>query len=283
MMRILLLLTLLTVSECTSSTVVGQTGRVIVLPCMYDVASYGRLSVCWGRGQIPGSGCSDQLISTDGTTSTDAVSSRYRLAGRLEDGDVSLTILNARESDAGVYGCRVEIPGWFNDHKHHFELVIEAGQLTSTEMLQTSSFDGVKVAAGSGLSVVLFSGLVGTVTMVAVGGLLIFIIIKRRRRDKNPPHQEVSSLVFYQSSSSALGLHGRAPAVENIYQMDADDDDGDSFGGYYGNLNGGGHAGSYSGSCGSYNGGGDAGCYGGSYGNFNGGGGRGSVGGHCPC
>ncbi|CAK6956500.1 hepatitis A virus cellular receptor 1 homolog [Scomber scombrus] len=49
---------------------------------------------------------------------------RYQLLGRVTDGDVSLTILNAQWSDAGVYGCRVKIPGWF-DYKVNTYLVME--------------------------------------------------------------------------------------------------------------------------------------------------------------
>ena len=63
-------------------------------------------------------------MSKEGTT----VSSRYYLLGRLDQGDVSLTILNITEADAGCYGCRVEIPGWFNDDKRHFNLVVMEGQ-----------------------------------------------------------------------------------------------------------------------------------------------------------
>uniref|UniRef100_K7EWL8 Immunoglobulin V-set domain-containing protein n=1 Tax=Pelodiscus sinensis TaxID=13735 RepID=K7EWL8_PELSI len=52
-------------------------------------------------------------------------SSRYQLEGDLTRGDVSLTIVNAAEADEGLYCCRVEIPGWFNDEKNHLEVVIE--------------------------------------------------------------------------------------------------------------------------------------------------------------
>uniref|UniRef100_A0A8C9ZLV1 Ig-like domain-containing protein n=1 Tax=Sander lucioperca TaxID=283035 RepID=A0A8C9ZLV1_SANLU len=118
-----------TVSECDGSTVVGRTGEDITLSCKYDITYYKALSVCWGRGQIPVSGCGNQLISTDGhkVKEETRVSSRYKLLGRLGDGDVSLTILNISETDAGRYGCRVDIPGWFNDDKHHFILIVERG------------------------------------------------------------------------------------------------------------------------------------------------------------
>uniref|UniRef100_A0A3B5A4C2 Ig-like domain-containing protein n=1 Tax=Stegastes partitus TaxID=144197 RepID=A0A3B5A4C2_9TELE len=123
---VLLLLVLLTVSECFSSSVEGQTGENVTLTCKYDIKYYGALYVCWIRGDIPSRGCGNQLVSTDGykVKEESRVSSRYQLTGRLDDGDVSMTIMKLTEDDAGRYGCRVEIPGWFNDDKHHFNLTI---------------------------------------------------------------------------------------------------------------------------------------------------------------
>jgi len=111
------------VAEC-DVIVVGRAGQNATLPCHYDRKHHGALSFCWGRGQIPSSGYSnDRLISSDGTTWT-PVSSRYQLLGRLDQGDVSMTILNLREEDAGQYGCRVEISGWFNDQKEQLTLTV---------------------------------------------------------------------------------------------------------------------------------------------------------------
>ncbi|KAM9849760.1 cell adhesion molecule Dscam2-like [Aulostomus maculatus] len=44
--------------------------------------------------------------------------------GKIAEGDVSLTIRQAQESDSGMYGCRVEVPGWFNDKKHQLTLTV---------------------------------------------------------------------------------------------------------------------------------------------------------------
>ncbi|XP_077963225.1 hepatitis A virus cellular receptor 1 homolog isoform X11 [Gasterosteus aculeatus] len=167
MMKILLLLALLTGSE--GSSVVGVLGGDVTLPCAYDSGRYGRLSVCWGRGSIPASGCGDQLVSTDGHEAA-GPSGRHRLLGRLEDGDVSMTILNVSRADAGRYGCRVDIPGWFNDDKHHFDVDVEeapqtttsmtstgettttnrdtTGHVTSTQRLPTSSSSGAELSGG---------------------------------------------------------------------------------------------------------------------------------------
>uniref|UniRef100_A0A4W6E9Y7 Immunoglobulin V-set domain-containing protein n=1 Tax=Lates calcarifer TaxID=8187 RepID=A0A4W6E9Y7_LATCA len=82
--------------------VIGLIGHNITLPCGF----------CWGQGQLPVSKCSNTILSSYGTAAVDfRQSSRYQLLGRVTDGDISLTILNAQQSDAGVYGCRVEIPG----------------------------------------------------------------------------------------------------------------------------------------------------------------------------
>ncbi|MED6265121.1 hypothetical protein CHARACLAT_022183 [Characodon lateralis] len=142
-MKVLLLLTLLTVSGCDSSRAVGQTGQNVTLTCKYDIIKNGAAHVCWGRGQLPTSRCDNQLISTDGykVIEETRVSSRYQLLGRLNEGDVSLTILNLTKEDAGKYGCRVEIPGWFNDEKHQFDLSVErTPALTTSAPSDTQTF-----------------------------------------------------------------------------------------------------------------------------------------------
>uniref|UniRef100_A0A8C7ZMI8 Ig-like domain-containing protein n=1 Tax=Oryzias sinensis TaxID=183150 RepID=A0A8C7ZMI8_9TELE len=129
-MKILvLLLALLTVSECEKN-VTGRTGQSITLPCIYDIKINGPTEMCWGRGPLPSSGCSNQLLATDGhkVMEESRASSRYQLEGRLDEGDVSLTIMNVTEEDAGLYGCRVEIFGWFNEEKHHVHLTVNRGE-----------------------------------------------------------------------------------------------------------------------------------------------------------
>ncbi|CAL9706811.1 unnamed protein product [Knipowitschia caucasica] len=93
-------------------------GQDVTITCNYDAKYYGKLAVCWGKGAIPNRGCASEVIRTDGTVMTSRASERYILFGNLEEGDVSLTIRQLQETDSGTYGCRVDIPGWFNDHKH---------------------------------------------------------------------------------------------------------------------------------------------------------------------
>ncbi|KAM9740776.1 uncharacterized protein ACNS7B_012105 isoform 1-T1 [Menidia menidia] len=134
--------------------VIATVGADVTLRCNYDAKSYGRLSVCWGRGAIPNSGCASEVMRTDGTSVVSRLSERYLLLGNLGEGDVSLTIKQVQEKDSGVYGCRVDIPGWFNDQKHEMTLTVNAGSpyplsVQTTEVTQrtvtvswTPSFDG---------------------------------------------------------------------------------------------------------------------------------------------
>ncbi|XP_072251970.1 uncharacterized protein [Leuresthes tenuis] len=103
-------------------------GTDVTLRCSYHAQYHGRLSVCWGRGAIPSSGCANEVLKTDGTSVISRLSERYMLLGNLGNGDVSLTIRQAQESDSGTYGCRVDIPGWFNDQKHEMTLTVKAGR-----------------------------------------------------------------------------------------------------------------------------------------------------------
>ncbi|XP_067851965.1 hepatitis A virus cellular receptor 1 homolog isoform X2 [Heptranchias perlo] len=80
--------------------------------------------MCWGRGQCPSMACTDPLIETNGKTVTFTKSSKYHLGGKLEEGDVSLTVNHLGEEDRGWYCCRVHIAGMFNDQKVNFNLVV---------------------------------------------------------------------------------------------------------------------------------------------------------------
>ncbi|XP_068570714.1 T-cell immunoglobulin and mucin domain-containing protein 4-like isoform X2 [Cebidichthys violaceus] len=117
-------LSILTQVSSSTLKVIGFFGHNVTLPCTYDSQTHGVLSFCWGREMVPMSKCSDTIISSEDGAVLFRESPRYQL-GRMTDGDVSLTILDAQWSDAGVYGCRLEIPGWFNDEKVNTELVME--------------------------------------------------------------------------------------------------------------------------------------------------------------
>lgn len=122
------------VSHVRVSGVVGQS---VTLPCTYSTAREVT-TMCWGRGECPWSGCSNQFIRTDGYHVTFQRNTRYELNGLISKGDVSLTIRNAALSDSGMYCCRVEHSGWFNDMKINILLEIKPGELVFLLLLVTS-------------------------------------------------------------------------------------------------------------------------------------------------
>ncbi|NXU86781.1 HAVR1 protein, partial [Xiphorhynchus elegans] len=118
-----------TISE---RVVVGEVGQNIIVPCTYRVRSTRDItSMCWGRGSCPNSQCSRTLIWTDGRKVTEQHGSRYLLQGNLLEGDVSLTIMNTEEADSGIYCCRVEHRGWFNDQKVNLKVVIMKARIST--------------------------------------------------------------------------------------------------------------------------------------------------------
>ncbi|KAG7494476.1 hypothetical protein JOB18_031503 [Solea senegalensis] len=210
-MKVALLLALLTVVEGDSTKVKGHTGEEVTLPCHYDVDTRGLLSVCWNRGQIRNSGCWSLIVEAEKTKVTEEtrVSNRYQLLGQLDRGDVSLTVLNVTETDSGVYGCRVHIPGWFNDDKHHFDLTVDTALLSTKSMpvdtatspgtatdthtsgQMTSSAAGAALTSSSASSsmtsedteevsaaaVALLCAFFSFIVLIKVGGVIIIIII----------------------------------------------------------------------------------------------------------
>ncbi|XP_043997655.1 hepatitis A virus cellular receptor 1 isoform X5 [Gambusia affinis] len=250
-MKVVLLLMLLTVSGCDGMRVVGYTGQNVTLPCKYDIKRRGAVEVCWEKGEIPAYGCNNQLLSTNGYKVETRASSRYQLLGRLDQGDVSLTILNFTDEDAGRYGCRVQITGPFNDQKHHFDLAFErapttrapseprtsserpaaaqtADQLTTESLLtscsNSSSFTQEQQQEGNMLIVVLVLFLL--VVLLTAAGL--FIMARRWKQLKLPPQQQQLQIQF-SSTSSTLQLHQRASVVENVYQIDGAADRGGDY------------------------------------------------------
>ncbi|XP_010620599.1 T-cell immunoglobulin and mucin domain-containing protein 4 isoform X2 [Fukomys damarensis] len=119
-------------------------GQSVTLPCLYSSWSPNSNSMCWGKGQCPNSKCNQALIHTDGIGVTSRASEKYRLSGEIQRGDVSLTILNTEEEDSGVYCCRIEVPGWFNDVKMNIQLVLRRapttiGQISTSHQATTTN------------------------------------------------------------------------------------------------------------------------------------------------
>ncbi|KAM4733048.1 uncharacterized protein FYW61_008627 [Anableps anableps] len=118
----------LNTGDVSANPIIATVGRDVTLRCNYDAGYYGKLPFCWGRGNIPKSGCANEVLKSDGTKVLSRVSERYSLIGDLGVGEASLTIRQVRESDSGIYGCRIDIPGWFNDQKHEITLTVNPGR-----------------------------------------------------------------------------------------------------------------------------------------------------------
>ncbi|XP_042303433.1 uncharacterized protein LOC121920369 [Sceloporus undulatus] len=123
------------------SLVQGKVGQDVTLPCYYSVAKHGTTTMCWGQGSCPSSWCSDPIVWIDTYWNINRQSSNYHLTGHIQNGDVSLTILNVTEEDAGLYCCRVEIPGWFNDQKISVRVVIKEGKSGPDSSVVTALID----------------------------------------------------------------------------------------------------------------------------------------------
>ncbi|XP_029021908.1 T-cell immunoglobulin and mucin domain-containing protein 4-like [Betta splendens] len=140
------LLSILTQGCSGAAAVTGLVGHNVTLFCRYDSQAQGVLSFCWGRAPVPRSKCSDTILSSKDGAVQFRQAARYQALGAAA-GDASLTILNAQRSDAGTYGCRVEVPGWFNDYKLDTQLLMEEVEVvtegdpvfteTSTSALQS--------------------------------------------------------------------------------------------------------------------------------------------------
>ncbi|XP_034362980.1 T-cell immunoglobulin and mucin domain-containing protein 4-like isoform X2 [Arvicanthis niloticus] len=121
----------------SEDTVIGFLGQSVTLPCHYSSWSQSRNSMCWGKGTCPKSKCNAELLHTDGTRAISRKSRKYTLKGNIQFGDVSLTIENTNQGDSGVYCCRIEVPGWFNDVKKTVRL--ELRRATTTKRPTTTT------------------------------------------------------------------------------------------------------------------------------------------------
>ncbi|XP_069510037.1 hepatitis A virus cellular receptor 2 isoform X2 [Ambystoma mexicanum] len=167
MLLLLCLLLLLRAEFLVSGSIVrGAEHQNVTLHCTYH-AKKAISSMCWGRGECPSFGCSNEILKTDGWKVTSKQPPKFSLKGNISEGNVSLTIEDVRLSDSGVYCCRVEIPGWFNDEKydHHLEVDPAPTSPSSTSASvfswqapnshqehTTVSFDSISLTSAAGQS-----------------------------------------------------------------------------------------------------------------------------------
>ncbi|XP_019963336.2 T-cell immunoglobulin and mucin domain-containing protein 4-like isoform X1 [Paralichthys olivaceus] len=245
-MKLLLLLAVLSVGEGDNSArVAGRAGDNVTLSCHYNVTTNGFLSVCWNRGTLSAFKCNNPLIAVDKLRVREGsrVSSRYQLLGQLHQGNVSLTILNVTETDTGPYGCRVDIPGWFNDDKHHFDLTVDsapqtttsgnsetstmqttdthtAGHMNATETVLSSTFSSIiRQPESSSLTVAVVYVLFGLIVSTTASGAAI-LVRKWMGLHKVRQQQQLNGSV--QFSLSGLQSQSRESVVDNIYEREED-------------------------------------------------------------
>uniref|UniRef100_A0A8C2F707 Hepatitis A virus cellular receptor 1 n=1 Tax=Cyprinus carpio TaxID=7962 RepID=A0A8C2F707_CYPCA len=122
----------------TSDDVIVQSfeGETVILPCKYDRKYHGKCAICWMIGDIPNMGCGKEIIGSDGDKVVVKKSFKYQLEGEIQHGDVSLTILNIKKTDSGKYGCRIHVPGLFND---------EISGLITSESQTTETSGGIMI------------------------------------------------------------------------------------------------------------------------------------------
>ncbi|XP_051960496.1 T-cell immunoglobulin and mucin domain-containing protein 4-like isoform X1 [Xyrauchen texanus] len=242
------LLVYLTICKCSNIIVQNFEGENTTLPCKYDIQYHGKCHICWIRGDIPNMGCGDEIIGSDGDTTVNRQSQRYQITGEIRHGDVSLTILNITKQDSGKYGCRIHVPGLFNDEMHYVHLIVsdaptpatwETTSITSsfyesetsgvfaTAMTEeTGDFNGsssVKKGESVNVSAVIVPVLLLLLTFIVIAALLIWKQ-KRKSRAFVEIVQNSENSVIYSNSGSSLGLYNREMAVDNVYQIQTENE-----------------------------------------------------------
>nr|BAE26613.1 unnamed protein product [Mus musculus] len=106
----------------------GTGGDPVTLPCSYPESRILSF-VCWGRGECASDTCGQTLVWTDGHRVNYRTSNRYQINSQLLQGNASLTIEYAYESDSGLYCCRVEMKGWDGVQTLTTSLQIQPGEL----------------------------------------------------------------------------------------------------------------------------------------------------------
>ncbi|XP_056302257.1 hepatitis A virus cellular receptor 1 isoform X3 [Danio aesculapii] len=241
----------LTICRCSDVIVQSFEGENVTLPCKYDSRYHGKCHICWMRGDIPNTGCGEEIIGSDGDKVSRRKSPRYNLMGQIQHGDVSLTIFNIDKTDSGKYGCRVHVPGWFNDEKYYVHLIVDDDNKTRKEISSTVSSSHAPRSSTTGMwlssttsvepsvSVVYHESSsaeskdnvnVSAVLVPVLLLLLALIVIaaafiwkqKKKTRASLEVRQNSEISVIYSNSGSSVGLYNREMAVENVYQIQAE-------------------------------------------------------------
>ncbi|KAK3524422.1 hypothetical protein QTP70_027974 [Hemibagrus guttatus] len=241
------------VCPCRGINIAGFSGQKVTLPCEYNFKYHGKCEICWMRGDIPTLGCGNEIIASDGDKAVRQTSPRYQLDGELQKGDASLTIHNTTLEDSGRYGCRVHVPGLFNDEKIIIDLVIMIGPTSEVNSLSpntpelvtepthvtsasTRHYSNTSSPETNKIDLVIKEkeSKDDTLPVTAVSILLIllasvtaiYLIWKKKRRSRESLEIDHNSnpSAIYNNSDVSLGLHSRSMVVENIYQVDTENE-----------------------------------------------------------
>ncbi|XP_077089564.1 hepatitis A virus cellular receptor 1 isoform X4 [Siphateles boraxobius] len=239
----------LTICKCSDVIIQSFEGESVTLPCKYDSRYHGKCEICWIRGDIPNMGCGNEIIGSDGDKVVRKISTRYRLEGEISHGDVSLTILNSKKEDSGKYGCRIHVPGWFNDEMYYVHLIVEDDKnkthenssLVSSSHAPESSTTGLWISStiyetsvkypnsssveqkeSVNASAVIVPILLLLLALIVIAGILLWKQKKKIRAVLEMQNSENS--VIYSNSGSSVGLYNREMATENIYQIQTENE-----------------------------------------------------------
>ncbi|XP_036444980.1 hepatitis A virus cellular receptor 1 [Colossoma macropomum] len=247
------LLLCLIVCSCGDITITGFYGQDVTLPCKYDSKYHGKCEICWLKGDIPASGCGAEILTTNGDEVNRRTSTRYTLKGDIQSGDVSLTIVNATKHDSGKYGCRVHVPGWFNDEKYVVILLLSEAPtpkpttpvnslLSSTTEISTegpwlSIFTREANFTNTSLPVhnknvidstydMLPGIVVSVLLLLFLGPLAVYFMWKQKRKSRGTLDiaYNLHPSVVYGNLNSTVGILNRETAVENVYQLDTENE-----------------------------------------------------------
>uniref|UniRef100_A0A667G3T7 Ig-like domain-containing protein n=1 Tax=Lynx canadensis TaxID=61383 RepID=A0A667G3T7_LYNCA len=199
---------LLTDAVVSHKQVNGVVGLSATLSCAYSTAK-GVTTMCWGRGVCPVSQCSDVIIWTNGSHVTFRKHPRYKLKGNLLEGN-------------GLYCCRVEHSGWFNDMKLTLSLEIKPdgnGTVTqSSDGLWHSNQTHVSLAQNSWMTISkgLYIGI--CITTVVLLTVLVVVITKKYLCVRNKLEQlNLVSLSDPQTGALQSASEVGVRAEDNIY------------------------------------------------------------------
>ncbi|XP_059397978.1 hepatitis A virus cellular receptor 1 isoform X4 [Carassius carassius] len=236
----------LSISKCSDIIVQSFEGESVILPCKYDSKYHGKCAICWMIGDIPNMGCGNEIIGSDGDKVVRTQSSRYQLEGRIKHGDVSLTILNVKKTDSGKYGCRIHVPGLFNDEKYYVHLIVKDVETSTThesssivsstnapesstiglwlsDTTYETSYDNRESSSLENKDSVNASAVIVPVLLLLLALIVIAVILIWKRKKKTRVSVDITqnseTSVIYSNSGSSLGLYNRDMALENIFQI----------------------------------------------------------------